>query len=85
MRRRIRPSEKRRPFVLTTEIFASGHFLCISLGLDGGESLEVAFEFGVAAQISIDIASGSGHVLAGIYLKTKSTCRKPRFGVRWTG
>jgi hypothetical protein len=67
MRAEFAVSERDHPFLLSAGQYGGGGFLRMLLGLDGVELLEGAFEFGLVADISIGIASGSGFIVAGIY------------------
>jgi hypothetical protein len=61
--------EPKKPFLLTVGIFGGGGYFTMSVGLDGVHSLEISFEFGAAAQVSLGVASGSVKVMAGIMFK----------------
>ena len=48
-------------------IFGGGGFFHLQLDTAGMKELEAAFEFGVTAALDIGVASGSVHMMAGIY------------------
>jgi hypothetical protein len=68
------------PFRLTIAFFGGGGFFGIKLDPDGLKSLEASFEFGAAAALSIAIASGEVHIMAGIYFKMKTEDAKTKQG-----
>ena len=57
------------PFTLAVAILGGTGFFHVQLDTDGVRLLEAAFEFGAIAALDIGIASGSVHILAGIYFK----------------
>jgi hypothetical protein len=60
---------KDHPFLLSVSLFGGGGYFGITLGLDGVEEIEAAFEFGANISIDLGIASGGISVMAGIYFK----------------
>jgi hypothetical protein len=68
MRVRFAFCEKENPFLLTIYGFGGGGYVALALGLDGVESLELAFEFGASVALDIGVASGGVEVMAGIYI-----------------
>ncbi len=66
-------SDQQNPFLLSAGIYGGGGFLQLQLGLDGVQVLEGALEFGLVAGISIGPLSGSGYVVAGIYMRIAKT------------
>lgn len=65
-------AERNRPFLLTMGIYGGGGFLAVTLLPDKVERLEGALEFGAHASLELGVASGTAHVLAGIYFSTDS-------------
>jgi hypothetical protein len=57
------------PFTLAVAILGGTGFFHVQLDTDGVRLLEASFEFGAIAALDIGIASGSVHILAGIYFK----------------
>ena len=57
------------PMTLAVAIFGGTAFFHVQLDTDGVRLLEAAFEFGAIAALDIGVASGSVHILAGIYFK----------------
>jgi hypothetical protein len=60
---------REHPFILTVYGLGGGGFFGIALGVDGVELLEAALEFGASVAIDLGVASGSVHIMAGIYYK----------------
>jgi hypothetical protein len=60
-------SERHHPFILTVALFGGGGFFHLQLDTNGIKQLEAALEFGAVAALDIGVASGSVHVMAGIY------------------
>jgi len=60
-------STRERPFLLSVSIFGGGGFFHLQLDTAGMKELEAAFEFGVTASLDLGVASGSVHMMAGIY------------------
>lgn len=60
-------AQRQDPFTLAVTIFGGTGFFHIQLDTDGLRLLEAALEFGAMAALDIGVASGSVHVLAGIY------------------
>ncbi len=76
MRARFAFCEKDNPFLLTIYCFGGGGYVGLSVGLDGVEQLEFAFEFGASIALDIGVASGGVEVMAGIYIKMeKNECQ----------
>ena len=63
------------PFTLAVAILGGTGFFHVQLDTDGIRLLEAALEFGAIAALDIGIASGSVHILAGIYFKLEK--KKP--------
>jgi hypothetical protein len=76
---------REHPFILTVYIFGGGGFFGLALGLDGVELIEASFEFGAAASLDIGVASGSVHIMAGIYFKLSHDATKNSDVVELTG
>jgi len=60
-------SRRDHPFVLAVAIFGGGGFFHLQLDASGMKELEAALEFGATASLDIGVASGSVHMMAGIY------------------
>jgi hypothetical protein len=60
-------SERHHPFILTVSLLGGGGFFHLQLDTNGIKQLEAAFEFGAVAALDIGVASGSVHIMAGIY------------------
>ena len=69
LRFRFAFSEREHPFLITVSLLGGGGFFGISLGPDGIEMLEASFEIGANVSISVVVASGNVHIMAGVYLK----------------
>ena len=59
--------ERHHPFCLTVSLLGGGGFFHLQLDTSGIKQLEVALEFGACAALDIGVASGSVHIMAGIY------------------
>ncbi len=64
---------REHPFLLTVSMLGGGGFFGISLGLDGLDMMEAAFEFGAELSLDFGIASGSVSIMAGIYFKMEKS------------
>lgn len=62
-------AQRQEPFTLAVALLGGTGFFHVQLDTDGIRLLEAAFEFGAVASIDIGVASGSVHILAGIYFK----------------
>jgi type VI protein secretion system component Hcp len=60
-------SRRDHPFVVAVAIFGGGGFFHLQLDAAGMKELEAALEFGATASLDIGVASGSVHMMAGIY------------------
>lgn len=60
-------SERASPFQLRVAFFAGGGFFHLQMDTRGMRQLEVALEFGAAFGLSIAVATGEVHAMAGIY------------------
>ncbi len=60
-------STRDNEFGLSVAIFGGGGFFGIAIGTDGVELIEASLEFGAMCAINLGVASGSVHLLAGIY------------------
>jgi type VI protein secretion system component Hcp len=60
-------SRRDHPFLLSVAIFGGGGFFHLQLDTAGMKELEAALEFGATASLDIGVASGSVHMMAGIY------------------
>ena len=69
LRFRFAFSERESPFIITVSLLGGGGFFGIAVGPDGVEMLEASFEIGAQCSISVVVASGSVHIMAGVYLK----------------
>lgn len=64
---------REQPFNLTVSMFGGGGFFGITLDPSGIQILEAAFEFGACVSMSLGVASGGVHVMAGIYFRMGPT------------
>jgi hypothetical protein len=69
LRFRFNFSEREHPFLVTVSLLGGGGFFAIELGPDGVEMLEASIEVGANVSISVVVASGNVHIMAGVYLK----------------
>ena len=69
LRFRFNFSEREHPFLVTVSLLGGGGFFAIELGPDGVEVLEASIEIGANVSISVVVASGNVHIMAGVYLK----------------
>ena len=61
--------KRESPFLLTVSMLGGGGFFGITLDPHGVQILEASFEFGAVLALDFGVASGSVHILAGIYFK----------------
>jgi hypothetical protein len=73
LRFRFAFSERESPFIITVSLLGGGGFFGISVGPDGVEMLEASVEVGAQCSIDVVVASGSVHIMAGVYLKIDMT------------
>jgi hypothetical protein len=69
LRFRFAFSEREAPFIITVSLLGGGGFFGIAVGPDGVEMLEASIEVGAQCSIDVVVASGSVHIMAGVYLK----------------
>ncbi len=69
LRFRFNFSEREHPFLVSVSLLGGGGFFAIELGPDGVEMLEASIEIGANVSISVVVASGNVHIMAGVYLK----------------
>jgi hypothetical protein len=62
-------SEREHPFLISVSLLGGGGFFGIVVGPDGVEMLEASLEVGANVSISVVVASGNVHIMAGVYLK----------------
>jgi hypothetical protein len=62
-------SERQHPFLVSVSLLGGGGFFGLTVGPDGVEILEASIEFGANVTISVVVASGNVHIMAGVYLK----------------
>jgi hypothetical protein len=60
-------SERANPFQLRVAFFAGGGFFHLQMDTKGMRQLEASLEFGAAFGLSIAVATGEVHAMAGIY------------------
>lgn len=70
-------SRRDNPFLVAVAIFGGGGFFHLQCDASGMRELEVSIEFGAAAAIDIGVASGSVHMMAGIYFSLQRTGTAP--------
>jgi hypothetical protein len=73
LRFRFAFSERESPFTITVSLLGGGGFFGIAVGPDGVEMLEASLEVGAQCSIDVVVASGSVHIMAGVYLKIDLT------------
>ncbi len=64
--------KRESPFLLTVSMLGGGGFFGITLDPHGVQILEASFEFGAVLALDFGVASGSVHILAGIYFKIEA-------------
>ncbi|HWY45334.1 MAG TPA: hypothetical protein VNX66_17685 [Candidatus Sulfotelmatobacter sp.] len=69
LRFRFAFAERESPFIITVSLLGGGGFFGIAVGPDGVEMLEASFEIGAQCSIDVVVATGSVHIMAGVYLK----------------
>ena len=62
-------SSREHPFLVTVALFGGGGFFAFGVTTSGPPQVEAAIEFGGNFSLSIGVASGNVHVMAGIYFK----------------
>ena len=62
-------SEREHPFLISVSLLGGGGFFGLTVGPDGVEILEASLEVGANVSISVVVASGNVHIMAGVYLK----------------
>ena len=62
-------SSREHPFLVTVSLFGGGGFFAFGVTTSGPPQVEAAIEFGGNFSLSIGVASGNVHVMAGIYFK----------------
>jgi hypothetical protein len=62
-------SSREHPFLISVSLLGGGGFFGITVGPDGVEILEASIEVGANVSISVVVASGNVHIMAGVYLK----------------
>jgi hypothetical protein len=73
LRFRFAFSEREDPFLTTVSLLGGGGFFGIAIGPDGVEILEASLEVGASVAIDVAVASGSVHIMVGVYLKIDFT------------
>ena len=64
--------KRESPFLLTVSMLGGGGFFGITLDPHGVQILEASFEFGACLALDFGVASGSVHIMAGIYFKIET-------------
>jgi hypothetical protein len=64
-------SSREKPFQIAVLILGGGGFVRVELDTEGVRGVEVMFEFGGMFALDVGVASGSVHILAGIYIGLK--------------
>ena len=64
-------AEREHPCILTVGVFGGGFFIGLSVGLDGIEIFEGAFEFGGNFAFDVPAVSGAAYAMAGIYFRAE--------------
>jgi hypothetical protein len=60
-------ASRHSPFLLAVELLGGGGFVHIQLDTGGIKLLEAALEFGAVCDLDLFVASGSVHIMAGVY------------------
>lgn len=66
-------ASRKKPFLLTVEIFGGGGFIHLIVGAGGVQMVEGALEFGGNYAFDVGVASGGVHAMAGIYFQLKGS------------
>jgi len=66
-------AKRSAPFLLTVECLGGGGFVGLILDADGVQMIEGALEFGAQLSLSLGVASGAVHIMAGIYFQLKGS------------
>src|SRR5262249_34840120 len=66
-------AKRSAPFLLTVEGLSGGGFVHLIIDADGVQMIEGALEFGAQLELSIGVASGAVHIMAGIYFQLKGS------------
>lgn len=69
LRFRFAFSSREHPFLISVSLLGGGGFFGLTVGPDGVELLEASIEVGANVSISVVVASGNVHIMAGVYLK----------------
>ncbi len=69
VRFRFEFSSREHPFLISVSLLGGGGFFGLTVGPDGVEILEASIEVGANVSISVVVASGNVHIMAGVYLK----------------
>jgi hypothetical protein len=64
-------AERQNPCLLTVGVFGGGFFVGLSIGLDGIELFEGAFEFGGNFAFDVPAVSGRAYAMAGVYFRAE--------------
>jgi hypothetical protein len=64
-------ASREKPFQLAVLLLGGGGFVRVELDTEGVRAVEVMFEFGGVFALDVGVASGSVHILAGIYIGLK--------------
>jgi len=64
-------AERQHPCILTVGVFGGGFFVGLSIGLDGIELFEGAFEFGGNFAFDAPAVSGAAYAMAGLYFRAE--------------
>lgn len=67
VRVRFNFSTREDMFCIQVSMFGGGGFFALGIGADGVEQIEAALEFGATIALDIGVASGSVHLMAGVY------------------
>ena len=78
-------STREHPFLLSVSIFGGGGFFHLQLDTAGMKELEAALEFGVTASLDLGVASGSVHMMAGIYFALERQDPSNDYAAKLTG
>jgi hypothetical protein len=66
-------ASRSNPFLITVECLGGGGFVHLVISADGVQMVEGALEFGGEFSIDLGVASGSVHIMAGIYFQLTNT------------
>lgn len=58
-----------KPVLLSAGIYGGGAFVCLTARVEAIQALEASFEYGLVTAFKFGIASGTGRITAGVYIR----------------